>query len=540
MLNELIPEEFPDNLDCDLDKDYNIITIANKEGVIEYVNDNFCQVSGYSYDELIGQTFKLVRNPDTPGFVYEQLWDSLKTGKTWKGIFKNRNKGGKSYVLSSIITPFMKEDGIVSKFKAVSYEITDYIAEVNKYAEASKHPISQLLNREIMMYDLEHRKEKNMKIAIIDIDNFKKINDYYGYKIGDELIKAVSDKLKDLVTEDFTLYHISIDEFALVKKSDVEIDVLCEVCKALSDKLENKPINLISGLDVDISVSVGVSFGSETWDVIKEADLAVSYAKEHGLPVVNFKNVEELREDLEDRVKWTKEIRTALTNDNIVPWIQAIRDNNTGEIVKFEALMRMLDEHDSIISPFHFLDIAKKSKLYEKISYMMVDKTLSHFSKNHDSFNVNLTWDDLKTPSTKNLIFDYLAKYPNLGKRMTIEMVESESLENATGFEDFIDTIRKYDVEIAIDDFGSGYSNFVYLEKLEADYIKIDGSLIKGMMERENTLFLVKAIVSIAKKFGFKTVAEFVSSAEIQAKVEELGIDYSQGYFIGKPRPIDW
>ena len=540
MLNELIPEEFADKLDCDLDKDYNIIAIANKEGVIEYVNDNFCQVSGYSYDELIGQTFKLVRNPDTPGFVYEQLWDSLKTGKTWKGIFKNRNKGGKSYVLSSIITPFMKEDGIVSKFKAVSYEITDYIAEVNKYAEASKHPISQLLNREIMMYDLEHRKEKNMKIAIIDIDNFKKINDYYGYKIGDELIKAVSDKLKDLVTEDFTLYHISIDEFALVKKSDVEIDVLCEVCKALSDKLENKPINLISGLDVDISVSVGVSFGSETWDVIKEADLAVSYAKEHGLPVVNFKNVEELREDLEDRVKWTKEIRTALTNDNIVPWIQAIRDNNTGEIVKFEALMRMLDEHDSIISPFHFLDIAKKSKLYEKISYMMVDKTLSHFSKNHDSFNVNLTWDDLKTPSTKNLIFDYLAKYPNLGKRMTIEMVESESLENATGFEDFIDTIRKYDVEIAIDDFGSGYSNFVYLEKLEADYIKIDGSLIKGMMERENTLFLVKAIVSIAKKFGFKTVAEFVSSAEIQAKVEELGIDYSQGYFIGKPRPIDW
>lgn len=524
----------------DVSSDYNIIAITNKEGVIEYVNDAFCDVSGYSKDELIGQTFKKVRHPETPEFVYQKLWKTLKHGQIWKGIFKNRNKFGKLYVLSTIITPSFAEDGKLDKFKATAYEITDYISEINKYSEASRHPISGIYNREIMMYDLEHRKEEFIKIGIIDIDSFKNINDYYGYKIGDELIKAVAEKLESILPPEFSIYHISIDEFAVVKKGNKIENFNCELCKEISEELESKAIHLISGLDLNISVSIGLSFGTDTWSVIKQADLAVDYSKEHNIPVVNFKNVSELSDILEERVKWTKEIRTALQTDNIVPWIQPIRDNKTGEIVKFEALMRMIDESGSIITPFHFLDISKKTKLYEKLSYTMINKTLAHFSQNFDSFNINLTWEDLKTPSTKNMIFDYLAKHKTLGSRMTIEMVESESIENANGFEDFVEAVRKYGVEIALDDFGSGYSNFVYLEQLKVDYIKIDGSLIKGMMEKENTLFLVESIVAIAKKFGIKTVAEFVSDEKIQKKVEDLGINYSQGFYIGKPRPINW
>jgi diguanylate cyclase (GGDEF)-like protein/PAS domain S-box-containing protein len=537
-----------DNIDCfnlkttlsDDSENYNIGAITNDQGIIECVNDKFCELSGYSRDELIGKTFKMIRHPETPGFVYQQLWDNLKVGKVWKGIFKNRSKDGRSYVMSTMIIPMKDKYGNIVKYRASAYEITDYISEINKYSEASKHHISGLYNREIMMYDLEHRDEKNIKIVIIDIDSFKSVNDYYGYKIGDELIKAVSDKLIDIVSEDFQIYHISIDEFALVRKSDTDIDSDCMSCQKISDILETEHIHLISGLDIDISVSIGLSNGQRSWDVIKQADLAVSYAKSYNIPVVNFHNVPELNQTLENRIKWTKEIRNALANDNIVPWIQAIRDNKTGQIIKFEALMRMIDDHESIISPFHFLEISKKTKLYEKLSHMMIDKTLAHFSNNHDSFNINLTWDDIKTQSMKNLIFEYLANFQDLGPRMTIEMVESENITNATGVDDFISSVRKYGVQIAIDDFGSGYSNFVYLEQLEADYIKIDGSLIKGMMERENTLFLVESIVKIAKQFGIKTVAEFVSSEEIQKKVDELGIDYSQGFYIGKPRPINW
>jgi len=524
----------------DNSRDFNLVSITNPEGIIEYVNEQFCKVSGYKSEELVGSTFKKVRHPETPEFVYDQLWINISEKKAWKGIFKNQDKDGKTYILSSTVIPILDDEGNLIKIKSVSYEITHYITQLNKHTGESRHNLSGLHNRETMMYDLEYRKEKYIRIAIIDIDNFKSVNDYYGYKIGDELIKAVAEKLKSIIGDEFEIYHISIDEFAIVKKANEDFVTNCDKCREISDKLENSHINLVSGLDLDISVSIGMSYGIDTWGVIKEADLAVSYAKEHNIQVVNFKNVEELSDVLEERVKWTKEIRTALQTDNIVPWIQAIRDNKTGEIVKFEALMRMIDETGSIISPFHFLEISKKTKLYEKVSYMMVDKTLDHFSKNHDSFNVNLTWDDLKTPATKNLIFEYLAKFPDLGKRMTIEMVESESIANASGFEEFIDSVRRYGVEIALDDFGSGYSNFVYLEHLHADFIKIDGSLIKGMMQRENTLFLVKAIVSIAKKFGIKTVAEFVSDAEIQKKVEDLGIDYSQGFYIGKPRPINW
>lgn len=123
---------------------------------------------------------------------------------------------------------------------------------------------------------------------------------------------------------------------------------------------------------------------------------------------------------------------------------------------------------------------------------------------------------------------------------MTIELVESESIENYKKFEKFITNMKDYGVKIALDDFGSGYSNFVYLDKIKVDTIKIDGSLIHDMMSNENTLFIVKSIISIAKQLKIETVAEFVSDEKTFNKVKELGIDYSQGYYIGKPRPIDW
>ena len=123
---------------------------------------------------------------------------------------------------------------------------------------------------------------------------------------------------------------------------------------------------------------------------------------------------------------------------------------------------------------------------------------------------------------------------------MTVEIVESESIENFESFNNFLSKLRQYGVKIALDDFGSGYSNFVYLDKIKANYVKIEGTLIKDMMINDNTLQIVKSIITIAHKFQIETVAEFVSDEKIFKKVKSLGIDYSQGYYIGKPRPVDW
>lgn len=525
------------------ENDYNIIAITDTNGFIEYVNDEFTKISGYQKDELIGASFKKIRHPETPGFIYQQIWSKISAGKTWEGILKNQNKQGKFYIVNSKIIPILNSAGVIVNYKSMSFEITDYIYELKSLANCSKHRISRLYNREVLIHDIEQMKNSNLEIAVIDIDNFKSINVYYGYESGDELVKSVSDKLKKLVSDEYKIYHIAIDEFVLVKELDSNNRKhSLKIYKNILDVLESDHLHLISGLDIDISLSIGVSFSTstkiETGQLLKEADLALAYAKNNNVSLIDFNEIGKLNNILEERIKWIKEIRTALTNNNIVPWIQPIQDNNTGEITKCEALMRLIDTEDNVVSPFLFLDIAKKSKLYEKISYMMLDKTISFFSTGDKHFNINLTWADINSSKVKDMIFNYLNKYSDLGSRMTLEIVETESLQKTQLFEEFIEKVRKYGVKIALDDFGSGYSNFVYLEHLKVDYIKIDSTLITGMMEKENTLFLVESIVRIAKKFGIKTVAEFVATEAIQKKVLELGIDYSQGYYIAKPRPI--
>lgn len=522
-----------------------LITHSDLSGNIILANDAYCQLSGYSLEELMGESYKLVRNPDTPTFIYKELWRTISSGQEWKGLIKNRNKQGKPYIINTIISPILDDSNNILYYKSLSNEVTDFINLYDSLNKASKYPITNIDNRNVMFYDIETREKDYFQIAILDIDNFKHINDYYGYKIGDELIKCVGDVILSCTQEHKTLkvYHISIDEFVLVHildTSDALNTDLCDIAKEIINKIELNQMEVHNDIKIDISVSIGMAGGNDTYETIKHADMALEYSKDNHLQISMFNKIIELREKLETLVYWTAQLKIALNNDRIIPWLQPIIHNKTGKIVKFEALMRLIDDHNEIISPFKFLEIAKKNKLYDRVSTMMITKTFEYFITNHDHFNINLTWEDLKGDEIKLLILDYLDKYEDIGSRLTIEIVESESIENYELFIDFINTVKKKNVSIALDDFGSGYSNFVYLEKLNIDCIKIDGSLIQGMMTNQNTLFIVESIVKIAKKLKVETVAEFVSSEEIYKRVKKLGIDYSQGFHFGKPRPTTW
>lgn len=197
--------------------------------------------------------------------------------------------------------------------------------------------------------------------------------------------------------------------------------------------------------------------------------------------------------------------------------------------------MRLIDEEGKTISPYLFLDIAKQSKLYPQITKRVLEKAFVAVNATDKKISINITAEDILNTSTKEFLFNQL-KDSNNTQNIIFELVESEGIESFDEVKLFIEKIKTFGCQIAIDDFGTGYSNFEYLLKLEADIIKIDGSLIRQIDTNQNSYNVVESIVSFAKKNKIKTVAEFVATKEIQEKVLSLGIDFSQGYLLGEPQ----
>lgn len=232
----------------------------------------------------------------------------------------------------------------------------------------------------------------------------------------------------------------------------------------------------------------------------------------------------------------TNKIKSAIEGDRIVPYFQGIVDNRTRRIVKYESLIRLIDTDGTVLTPFWFLEHAKKAKLYGKLTRIMITKTFSLFESLEYEFSINLSLQDILSKQTRGYLLDVLKNSP-ASNRLILEIVESEGIENFDEVSIFIKTVKAYGCKIAIDDFGTGYSNFGYLCKIDVDFIKIDGSLIKNINDNKDHVITVESILLFAQQKGIKTIAEFVEDEAKYSKLHELGIDFSQGYLFSTPAP---
>ena len=230
-------------------------------------------------------------------------------------------------------------------------------------------------------------------------------------------------------------------------------------------------------------------------------------------------------------------IKEAIENDKVVALYQPIFNVKTKKIEKHEALMRLENEDGSLKSPIEFLDIAKRVKLYTKLTKKMIKLAVSKVASTKSPITININMEDIENPSISRYIYNFIDK-SNIGDFITFEIVESEKITSYIKVSNFIKKLKTLGCKFAIDDFGSGYSNFEHILKLDFDYIKIDGSLIKNIdTSLENELF-VKSIIKLAKELNIKTVAEYVYNQSIYNKITSLGIDYVQGHYIGRARNL--
>lgn len=378
----------------------------------------------------------------------------------------------------------------------------------------------------------------NQSLALFKINNFKNLNDYYGYEIGNNVLKQTGDFLRhvisrDLTMEHYSLYRLSGAHFALL--SPLEADQLEHFVHMLIQKFESTEMRVYDQL-MYFEMDAGIVDHTETLSLSK-ADSALRQAEKEGRIVIYRKNENDLRKR-SDKLQCRDKIRRALQESRIIPYYQPIINNLTMNIEKYEVLARMVMPDGSVIAPGYFLPVAKETKMYTTITKMIIEKALHDFKDSECSISINLSIDDIKHTPTRDFIFRQIVLFPD-PKRLVFELLESEEIESYAELQKFLAELKSFGCKVAIDDFGSGYSNFEHLAKLNVDYIKIDGSLITEIDKAFVSHSIVEMLVSFASKMGIKTIAEYVENEPIKTILTTIGIDESQGFLFGQAIPFN-
>lgn len=393
--------------------------------------------------------------------------------------------------------------------------------------------LTKFPNREKFIYDLKENKDNIKSIAIIDIQDFKTINDFYGLKIGDSLLKKIAyliDETIKFVKPKVILYKFSSDLYCLKNKS-LEKNEFEELVIFVLGAIDSE-IFKEGEYNIDIKASAGITFSSKKNKLIT-ADLALQYAKKHNKDyIVFFEELDDLNH-YQNNMLWTKKLKYALNNDNIVVYYQPLVNTQTSNVDKYECLVRMIDE-DKVVAPFFFLDISKKANQYRNITKIVIDKAFKQFSGLPFKFSVNVSYEDIEDKYFLYYVENKIKEY-DVASQVTWEILEDESIKDYNVLLNFTKKVKELGCSVSIDDFGTGYSNFEHLLKMDVDYLKIDASLVKNVAKDTNSFNIVKTIIAFAKTLNMKTVAEYVENEEIHNIVKELGATYSQGYYFSAP-----
>ena len=409
-------------------------------------------------------------------------------------------------------------------------DITEQI-KLEKKAEklAYYDQLTSLPNRQKILLDIS--KKSPTACAIFNIDEFKEINDFFGTNSGDKILQEIANWFLKL---DFTTYRIDGDEFAILFYDDYPVEILKHNIENILSLFEEELFH-IEEEHIHIRFSVGIA--KQKYNLLTKADIAVHYAKENKEKIAIYEEKANVEQTYKKNIALATSIREALLDNRIVCYYQPIMDLETKEIKKYETLVRMVDKNDQLILPLDFLSIAKKTKLYSHLTKEIIHQACNTFKDRDESFSVNLSIDDIKDLTTLQEIIQTIIKTKTSNK-VIFEILESEGIENYDEITNFITQVKALGAKIAIDDFGTGYSNFEHILKLHVDYIKIDGSLIKNIDKNDRHKIIVETIVEFSKKIGAKTIAEFVVDEAVFNMVQKIGVDFSQGYYTGKPTKI--
>ena len=503
-------------------EDFFIISKSDEKGRIKYINQKFEEISGFSQEEVIGKNNRLLKE-QTEGGIKEAPWQIITKGKKWSGVIRSVSKSGEPYYVKTTIFPIKDRSGKIHEYLSIKQDITDVINPKN-------------------VIKLSLNPEKQYFVAIFKIENFEDIEDLYDFEIIERLENSIYQFIKENISKDCQvkdILNLGSGEFALLKEfesspSEKEIDKLIKEVEDIQKKLQDtNSFELEHSLITKTSIAYGFNaFRLAKYGVQKLKDL------QSDILIVNHIQ-DNIKKQAEEKLSIIKTVKDAINENKVIVYYQPIVNNNTGKTEKYEALVRIIDENGKILSPVYFLDIIKKTKYYFDITKQVIFQAFKAQKLLRKKISINLSSLDIENPEIREFIYKTLEKVKNTAEQVSFEIVETEDLRNKDVVDEFLNRIKLFGAKVSIDDFGSGYSNLERIVNYKPDYIKIDGGLIRRIKKDSVAFNLVIGIVDFCKRENFKTIAEFVENEKIYKIIKDIGIDYSQGYYFGKPQTLE-
>ncbi|WP_404317271.1 EAL domain-containing protein [Malaciobacter canalis] len=366
----------------------------------------------------------------------------------------------------------------------------------------------------------------------IDIQKISELNEVFGYKKVDILISSLIEKLKNFSKDnEFYLFHIQYSEFVLVLNKNIGYFEFAYFVGKLENLMSEK-YNVSNDIYLNLDFKIGASYKEK--ELFLTSKSALLSAKRNGNIKVQVydKNIDTKR-IIKNNIHWQNIISKAILDNKVLPVFQPIFNKNK-EIIKYEALMRIVDSNNELITPNKFLEISKKTNQYSILSYYLINEAVKVAIKKQINISINLSFLDLKCEKVMALM-EELFSNKNIAKLITFELVESEEFEDYNLLENFINKYKKYGVSFSLDDFGSGYSNFSKIFSMSFDYIKIDGSLVKNIDKSEKDFNFLEKLIKMFSLTQMKIIAEYVHNEQVFALLEKLDIHGYQGFYLSEP-----
>ena len=511
-----------------------ILMEVDTQWFITNFNDKLLYVTWFERDEILNHHTSIFGSGEHDSSFWQEMWEQISAWNVWQGIIINRNKQWERVYLKTTISPVFSQDGKIEKYVVIRFDVTQEQDLKNQleytlyYDELTNLPNYQQFKKNVEENDIK-------QAMVIKLNKFSRINSLYWYELGDKLIRNFATKLNNyLKNYGLNLYRTWEMEFWIIPDSDTETLDKNTIRKFFERTLETDVYVEELWTYVPVYVSCWMAKTNTPQDLYTKGMTALYESKKRWDIITYTPELEqEYIEKIKNNFEWIREVRIALEEDRIVPFFQWIVDNKTGQITKYESLVRITKD-EKIFSPGAFLPYVEDTNLMRDITFRMIEKVIDKMKENNKEFSINLTWEDLKDIKTFYFIKKLLEENNISPPRLNIEVLE-DVLSDENLLKEILSMYSEFGINVSIDDFGVGYSNISKFIIISPDYIKIDGSIVNWVSNDKEKQQILETIKYISQVKGVKTIAEFVETEEDQAFLQFLGIDYSQWFLFAKP-----
>ncbi len=537
--------------------------VTDASHVILNVNQAFTDITGYSADEAVGQTPKLLRSGRHSARFYTQIQAAVAAKGEWQGEIWSKRKNHEIFPEWLTITAVKNDFGIITHYVRTLTDISQRKASEEHIKQLAFYdPLTQLPNRRLLIERLEQalavsrRNGSEGALLFIDLDNFKTLNDTVGHQQGDQLLQQVAQRLQGLVRDTDTVARFGGDEFVVMLKDlDGAPKTALQQVQTVSNKILealNQPYAL-SDLNHHSTSSIGITLFSESPladdpknidELLKRADLAMYEAKSAGRNTIRFFNPQ-MQTTANSRANLEADLHHALQAQQFTLYYQPQVDQH-GQITGAEALIRWHHPDKGMVSPADFIPAAEETGLILPIGRWVLKTACQQLRQWADqpqycqlTLSVNVSAKQFRQANFVDEVTTLVANSGIDPTRLSLELTESLLLDDIEEIIQKMQTLKQLGIGFALDDFGTGYSSLTYLKRLPLDYLKIDQSFVRDLFTDPNDAVIAQTIVALARSLGLGVIAEGVETEEQLQCLAEYGCDAYQGYLFGRPVPVE-